>query len=206
MNQFQFTVQNPDGVLTVLFGEATPEQVVSCRKLAGAEWSKPLAVEDYLEQEDYLDLRPLVRDKGWRLWCLSLAHRPAEVLATCKTIPRDLLIRNISGTSRQKAYCIASVVTNPRYRGQGLASRLLEFVSQWLDGPGNAIASILHTSLGDFYDRRGWKKISAYQASLSWPVDFSPAGTRGQLPETRPLSSVEIPDLRPERERRRMLY
>ncbi|KAI0450100.1 hypothetical protein F5B21DRAFT_492328 [Xylaria acuta] len=195
MNQFTFTVQNPVRVMTVLFGEATPEQLVPCRKLAGAEFSTPLAVEDYLEFENSMDVKPLVGGRGWRVWCLSPAHHPTEVLATCKTIPRELLVRDVSGTSRQKAYCIASVVTNPRYRGQGLASRLLEFVSQWLDGPGNAVASMLYTSIGDFYDRRGWKKLSAYQASLSWPAELSPAGDRGQLLETRPLSNAEIPEL-----------
>ncbi|KAI0436942.1 hypothetical protein F4803DRAFT_540510 [Xylaria telfairii] len=195
MNQFTVRLQNPDRVVTVLFREATPEQVIPCRKLAGAEFRKPLAIDSYLKQEEYLDQKPLVRDRGWRMWCLSLADHPAEVLASCRTIPREVLIRDVSGTSRRNAYCIAAVVTNSQYRNQGFASRLLEFVSQWLDGPGDAAASILYTSIGDFYDRRGWKKIPARQASLSWPVDFSPARNRDQLSATDLLSSLQIPEL-----------
>ncbi|KAI0478268.1 hypothetical protein F4859DRAFT_479180 [Xylaria cf. heliscus] len=196
MTRFSFTLKNPDRVVDVLFGEATPEQVVPCRRLSGVEFiGELMAMEDFLEGEAYLDGKPLIREQGGRLWCLSLANDPAEVLTSCKTLPRELLVKDVSGTSRQNAYCIANVVTNPQYRNQGLASRLLELVSQWLDGPCNATASILYTSIGDFYVRRGWKKISAHQAALSWPVDFSPTGDRGHLPETRALSRAEIPQL-----------
>ncbi|KAI1420288.1 hypothetical protein F5Y12DRAFT_719671 [Xylaria sp. FL1777] len=195
MIQFEYTLRNPDRVLTIAFGEATPEQIVGCRRLEAAEFGKPLTQEDYVEGDHYLAQKPLVRDGGWRVWCLSLAHDPTEVLTTCKTIPRELFVRDVSGTTRQKAYCIATVATDPRYRGQGLASRLLEYVGAWLDGPGNAVASVLHTSIGDFYDRRGWKKLPAYLSLLSWPADSLPLVNRPRLPETRPVSSAEIPEL-----------
>ncbi|KAI1109211.1 hypothetical protein F5Y14DRAFT_41482 [Nemania sp. NC0429] len=194
-SHFTFALHNPDRVIAITFGEATPEQLVSCRKLAGAEFGTPLAEEDYIEQEQYLGQKPLVKDGGWRVWCLSPTNDRSEVLATCKTIPRELLVSRVSGTGSHKAYCIASVVTNPRYRGHGLASRLLELVAEWLDGPGDAVASILYSSIGDFYHRRGWRKIPASLASLSWPDDFSSSQDRGQLPETRTLSGMEVPKL-----------
>lgn len=146
---FTFTLRNPDRVIPIAFGGATPAQLVACRKLAGVEFGTPLAEEDYIEHEQYLGRKPLVKDKGWRVWCLSPTHDPSEVLATCKTIPRELLVSRASETGSHTAYCIASVVTNPRYRGQGLASRLLELVAGWLDGPGDAIASILYSSKVD---------------------------------------------------------
>ncbi|KAI1125661.1 hypothetical protein F5Y10DRAFT_279330 [Nemania abortiva] len=195
MNQFDFKLPTSDHTTSITFGEATSEQIVSCRKLAGAEFSKPLTRDDYVEQENYLKQKPLAKDGGLRVWCLSLTHDPSQVLATCKTIPRELLIRRVGGTSRQRAYCIASVVTNPQYRGLGLASRLLEFVAEWLDGPGDAVASVLYTSIGDFYHRRGWKMMPASQASLSWPSSFSPSVNRNQLPETRLISGKEVPEL-----------
>ncbi|KAI1347587.1 hypothetical protein F5Y01DRAFT_240257 [Xylaria sp. FL0043] len=196
MNQFTFDLTQGE-VLTLTFGEATHEQLISCGHLAWAEFGKPLCKEDFVEQQQYLAQKPLVRDKlkGWRIWCLSSVHDPAQVLATCRTIPRELLIRDENGMSRQKGYCIASVVTHPRYRGQGLASRLLEHISAWLDGPGDAVASILFTSIGDFYEHRGWKKLPAYLATLSWPDDSLPVIIRAQLPETRSLSTSEIPEL-----------
>ncbi|KAK5637460.1 hypothetical protein RRF57_013175 [Xylaria bambusicola] len=195
MNQFEITLRNPDRVLTVAFGEATPEQELSCRHLAAAEWSMPLSKEDYVEQEKYLSQKPLVSNRGWRLWCLSLLDHPSEVLATCKTIPRELLIRDVSVVGRAKAYCIASVVTHPQYRGLGLASRLLEYVSAWLDGPGDAVVSVLYTSIGDFYERRGWAKLPAIQSTLSWPADFSSMKDGARLPVTNPILSTELLEL-----------
>ncbi|KAI0424999.1 hypothetical protein F5Y09DRAFT_322862 [Xylaria sp. FL1042] len=196
MNQFAFNLTQGE-VLTITFGEATHGQLLPCRHLAWAEFGKPLSKEDYVEQQQYLAQKPLVSDKlkGWRIWCLSLAHDPTQILTTCKTIPRELLIRDDSGMRRQKGYCIASVVTHPRYRGQGLATRLLKFVGTWLDGPGDAIASMLFTSIGDFYDHRGWKKLPAYLATLSWAANSLPVISRAQLLETRPLSNSEIPQL-----------
>ncbi|KAI0202307.1 hypothetical protein F4808DRAFT_71959 [Astrocystis sublimbata] len=192
MSEFEITMR--DRVTTVHFGQATPDQLAPCRKLAGAEFGKPLDIQEYLEQESYLDQKPLVRDGRCHTWCLSLAHHPTEVLATCKTILREILVKEYSGVSWQTAYCIACVATDPRYRGQGLASQLLKNVSQWLDGPGQARASVLYTSIGDFYDRRGWKKVAAYQTSLSWPPDLLVADRR-QLPSTRPITNLEIPGL-----------
>ncbi|KAI0508457.1 hypothetical protein F5B22DRAFT_649950 [Xylaria bambusicola] len=195
MREFAIKLQDPDRVLTVAFGEATPEQELSCRHLAAAEWSMPLNKEDYVEQGIYLSQKPLVKNKGWRLWCLYLLDHPGEVLATCKTIPRELLIRDVSGLSRAKAYCIASVVAHPQYRGLGLASRLLEYVKVWLDGPGDAAASMLYTSIGDFYERRDWAKLPAIQSTLSWTADFSPWTHRAGPPVTRLILSTELPEL-----------
>ncbi|KAI1300891.1 hypothetical protein F5Y03DRAFT_221332 [Xylaria venustula] len=195
MNQFEFTLRNPDRVLNITFGEATPEQLLQCRYIAAAEFGQPLTKEDYVKLEELLAQKPLATDKGLRVWCLSLTHDPAQVLTTCKTLPREYLIHDMSGVSRQKAYCIAAVATDPRYRGQGLASRLLEFVAAWLDAPGNAVASFLYTSIGDFYNRRGWKKVPAYLATLSWPSNSLPSIDRALLPETRSVLSTDLSEL-----------
>ncbi|KAI1363139.1 hypothetical protein F5Y08DRAFT_252686 [Xylaria arbuscula] len=195
MDEFEIKLRDSDVVQTVVFGEATPEQLLRSRQLAGAEFGKPLTIEDYVETEKYLAQKPLVSDGGWQIWCLSLAQKPHEVLAACKTIHREVLVRDMSGIHRQSAYCIATVVTDPRYRGQGLQSRLLQYVSSWLDGPGNAVASMLYTSIGDFYDRRGWKMLPAYQATLSWHADSVLPTSRPNLPSTRPVLRAEVPAL-----------
>lgn len=137
------------GTIAVVFGEANPEQRIQCFKLAAAAFGLPLSEEDYIKREEYLGDRPLTRNKGWRIWCLSLAEDPNKVLATCKTMHRDLLVRDPDGTHKHQAYCISSVVTDTQYRGHGLASQLLKHVAEWLDGPGNAVASMLYTIVGD---------------------------------------------------------
>ncbi|KAI0967042.1 hypothetical protein F4678DRAFT_475489 [Xylaria arbuscula] len=173
----------------------TPDQLLQCRYIAAVEFGKSLSKEEYVEQEDYLAEQPLVADKGWHVWCLSLVQDPAQVLTTCKTISRELLIRDASCVSRQKAYYIANVATDPRYRGQGLASRLLEYVAGWLDGPGDAAASILYTSIADLYGPSGWKKLPAYLTTLSWPSSSLPLFDRASLPETRSVLSTDISKL-----------
>lgn len=83
--------------MTVNFSEATPGQLTKYRKLASAEFGRHLFLkkkEDYLEHELYLDQKPLVGDHEWRTWCLSPAYDSNEVLATCRTIPRDILFRD----------------------------------------------------------------------------------------------------------------
>lgn len=143
------TLTGKHGSIDVVFGEATPEQQVQCFKLAATAFGAPLSEEDYIQREEYLGQRPLTRNKGWRIWSLSSAEDPSQVLATCKTMHRDLLVRDAEGTRTRQAYCISSVVTSSQHRGLGLASQLLKHVAEWLDGPGDAVASMLYTIVGD---------------------------------------------------------
>lgn len=143
------TVMTASGQILVTMSEATPQQQQQCYKLAAAAFASPLSQEDYLKREQFLESRPLTRNNGCRLWCVYLADGVEEVLATCKTIDRDLLIKTSDGISEGGGYCIASVVTDPRYRNSGLASLLLRYVGDWMDGPGKAAASMLYTSIGN---------------------------------------------------------
>jgi GNAT superfamily N-acetyltransferase len=46
-------------------------------------------------------------------------------------------------------------MTTLPYRGHGLASIMLQHAAQWLDGPGDAAASILYSGMPRFYERAG---------------------------------------------------
>lgn len=138
-----------EGPMAIVFGEATPEQQIQCCKLVSAAFGSPLSEEDFLEREKHLGQQPLTRNHGWRCWCLSPPNKPNHVLATCKTIRRNLLVRDASGSREQQGYCISSVVTDSRYRQLGLASFLLKRVAEWMDGPGDGIASMLYCSIGN---------------------------------------------------------
>lgn len=151
----------------VVFGEANPEQQVRCYQLAAMAFGPPLSEADYVEREEYLGQRPLARNKGWRIWCLSLAEDPSEVLATCKTIRKDLVVRDSDGSREEQAYCIASVFTNPRYRGHGFASLLMKHVAEWMDGPGSAAASMLYTIVGDVRTRKQTILFDAYGSNIA---------------------------------------
>ncbi|KAI2619241.1 hypothetical protein GGR54DRAFT_135615 [Hypoxylon sp. NC1633] len=208
------TLNNPQGTLSVVFSEATfsPEARVRCSKLAWTAFGGPLTLEEYLERELYLGELPLARGTGWRFWCLTPADDRSHMLAMCKTLHRDLLVRGPDPTPcaemsirQEQGYCVCSVVTDAAYRGRGLASVLLRNVAAWLDGPGDATASILYSEVGDFYVSKGWHTLDAFQSTLTVPLTPSsspipsssppPAKHPPQLPATRLLSGAEIPSL-----------
>ncbi|KAI2776178.1 hypothetical protein F4815DRAFT_364313 [Daldinia loculata] len=199
--QQPITIENARGMLKVIFSEAmTPEERVRSAKLASTAFGKSLTPEGYLEREEYLASQPLAQGTGWRWWCLTLADNPEQVLAMCKTMHRDLLVRDGSATRgeavarREQGYCICSVVTDSTYRGRGLASVLLKGVAEWVDGPGNATASILYSDVGDFYVSKGWDILDSFESILTVPLSVPHKG-QVQFPETRPLTTDDIPHL-----------
>lgn len=133
--------------ITLFFGEATAEQKLECYKLGATGFRHPLTTEQYIQREQFVDTLPLTRGSGWRFWCLYNREQPKQILSTCKTIPRDIIIRDASGVRRERGYCIASVVSDSAYRGQGLASFLLKKVAEWMDGPGQGAVSFVYSGL-----------------------------------------------------------
>ncbi|KAI8958932.1 hypothetical protein F5Y11DRAFT_334616 [Daldinia sp. FL1419] len=197
----QITIEDARGTLKLAFFEATdPQDRIRCAKLASTAFGKSLTQEGYLEREEYLAKQPLARGTGWRWWCLALIDDPEQVLAMCKTMHRDLLVRDGSAprgeavVRQEQGYCICSVVTSSTYRGRGLASVLLKEVAGWLDGPGNATASILYSDVGDFYVNKGWNVLAASESILTVPLSILPKD-KAQFPETRPLTADDVPTL-----------
>ncbi|KAG4223629.1 hypothetical protein PC116_g27907 [Phytophthora cactorum] len=197
----RISIEDARGTLNVVFSEATAQQdKILCAKLASTAFGKSLTPEGYLEREDYLAKQPLARGTGWRWWYLTLADDPEQVLAMCKTMHRDLLVRDGSATGeklsvrQEQGYCICSVVTSSSYRGRGLASIMLKAVAKWLDGPGNATASILYSDVGDFYVSKGWNMLDSFESILTVPQTL-PSKAQAQFPETRPLTLDDIPRL-----------
>lgn len=197
------TIDGPKGRLGSTFGEATdPAQRVVCYDLAAAAFGAPLSGPEYREREEHLGGRPLLRDGGWRFWCLASAADPLLVYATCKTIRRDLLVRDGAGADEnggdgdvriEPGYCIAAVVTDDRFRGYGLAAALLRHVAEWLDAPGRCYASMLYTIVGDFYVDKGWQTFPVSQGTILTPDTHPTVGL--DMPETRTLKADEIADL-----------
>ncbi|PGH05641.1 hypothetical protein GX51_02800 [Blastomyces parvus] len=198
--QLSTTIDGPEGSEVVVFNEATTdEQQVKCFKIVGASFGWPLPEADYIEREKFLVQRPLTRSNGAgvRWWCLQVQAGDGcgRVVATCKTLNRDLLIRTAAGNTRQgQGYCIGAVATDKRYRRLGLAEFLLRAVARWMDGPGGAEASMLYSSVGKYYTNKGWKMLPAFQSvlSVSQPVISL---NRSGLPTTQPLMPDEIPAL-----------
>ncbi|KAI1264794.1 hypothetical protein F5Y18DRAFT_417379 [Xylariaceae sp. FL1019] len=192
------TVAGPEGPITVYFGEASTEQRAQCYSLAGAEFGYPLSDDDYREREIYLGERPLTANGGCQYWCLfvELETGLTRVLASCKTIRRQLLLANATcGIWGGVGYCIASVVTDPQYRRMGLTSLLLQHLGDWMDRLGGATASMLYSSIGNFYERRGWKKKDCTLCVLTRIEVPLPKEVGLSLPQSFLLGRKDIPQL-----------
>ncbi|OTA63134.1 hypothetical protein K449DRAFT_368884 [Hypoxylon sp. EC38] len=190
------TIEDPRGSLAVIFFEATTrEDRIRGSKLANTAFGKSLSEESYLEREDYLADLPLARGTGWRWFSLALADNPEHVVAMCKTLHRDLLIRDSAGMRQEQGYCICSVITDSRYRGRGLATVLMKNIAEWLDGPGGAAASTLYSDVGDYYVNRGWDMCDAFQSTITVPPTPPSRDQRAKLPETRILTVDDLPHL-----------
>ncbi|KAK4062803.1 uncharacterized protein Triagg1_9673 [Trichoderma aggressivum f. europaeum] len=214
---FSTTVQGPSGPLKIVFGEETPEQRLACCEVIVASYAPSFPASAIVELEEYLSQHPLTLNQGTRFWCISLDDDTGSVLALCKTIRRRFLVKDSESMREESGYCISTVATHPQYRRLGLATLLIQQVAKWLDGPADAAASMLYTSVGDvrdnhflaglmpssrpiltfsqFYVRSGWQMIPSIISNMTNISDDSQLGHRAGLPSTRLLANEEIPAL-----------
>lgn len=146
------TVKGPNGHLNVALGEATHEQILPWCGIVTAAFAPSFPGSAFLAQEQCLSQHPLTLNQGTRFWCVYLAEDPKTLLAVAKTVRRQFLIRDSESVHEETGYCIGYVGTHPDYRRLGLASLLIKHVAEWLDGPADAAASMLYTSVGDVSD------------------------------------------------------
>ncbi|KAI1326685.1 hypothetical protein F5Y16DRAFT_400185 [Xylariaceae sp. FL0255] len=158
------------------------------------------------------------------------------VVACCKTVRREVLFVRLDGArhgSREEegdgeeekgteekvetgiGYCVASVVTDPRYRGYGLAGLLLRHLTAWLDGhasasgvetdgsanssdddddddddKGNAVASMLYSEVDNFYEHRGWARQRVFSTTLTRKTSSRVSSTDTPPPDSSSISKL----------------
>jgi hypothetical protein len=115
------------------------------------------------------------------------------VLTTCKTIIRKIVVRDSDGTRVESSYCIASVITDERYRKLGLATVLLSNIAAWLDNETPTNASMLYSSAERFYVSRGWDLLPSVQVSITGGNEF--VGSALNRPATWYLRKDDLPAL-----------
>ncbi|KAL6899943.1 hypothetical protein GGI43DRAFT_427653 [Trichoderma evansii] len=186
------TIKGPSGPLNVVLGEATPEQRFPWCAVVTAAFAPSFPASAFEAHEEYLAQHPLTVNQGTRFWCISLADDPKVVLAVTKTVRRPFLVRDSESVREENGYCIGYVGTHPDYRRLGLASLLIKHVAEWLDGPADAAASMLYTSVGDFYVSQGWELIPSMVSNITHPSGEFQPGDRAGLPSTRLLADEEI--------------
>lgn len=143
------TIKGPSGPFNVVLGEATPEQRFPWCEIVTAAFAPSFPASAFEAHEEYLAQHPLTLNQGTRFWCVSLVDDPKVVLAVTKTVRRRFLVKDSESVREEDGYCIGYVGTHPDYRRLGLASLLIKHVAEWLDGPADAAASMLYTSVGD---------------------------------------------------------
>jgi RimJ/RimL family protein N-acetyltransferase len=147
MGSQEIFVQDGSKRCPLTFGEATESKFDLCNELAAKAFSGP-NTEQYERREQLLAQTPLMRDGGRRIWCLYKTEQPQEIVASCRIIRRQLLVRGPRGVTTERGFAIAGVCTDARYRGQGLASIIMRKTAEWMDVDGQAYASLLYSIVG----------------------------------------------------------
>lgn len=193
----------------IVFSEATPEQRQLAWELSAEAWAAPMALGDYVERERYLAEQELTRGGRSRHWVLYLKGYPRQVIASCETTRKPVLISSAGGGPVREGYgcTVANVYTNPIYRRQGMAAFLLRRVQEQMDADSDF--SVLYSDSGrNYYAGLGWSPFASRQATLTLlpppgssprshqqnrftPIDFTPS----QPSRTRPLRMSELHDL-----------
>ncbi|KAK3355335.1 hypothetical protein B0H65DRAFT_44329 [Neurospora tetraspora] len=170
------------------FCEATPEQRELAWKLNGAAWARPMSIETYVAREIHLSEQELTKDGSCKYWVLHLKGYPRQIIASCETTRKKVLISE-NGVSREGyGYGIASVYTNPDYRRQGMAATLLRHVQKAMDRDSDL--SVLYSDIGrQYYSNLGWHVFPSEEVTLTY---IPPASTSGNeapaLQHTQPDS------------------
>jgi GNAT superfamily N-acetyltransferase len=138
----------PISASEVKFHEATPTQRVETWRLNSLSWAAPLALDDYLRREQRLGETDFTANGLNRYWVLTKTTDPEEVVASCETTRKTVHCGGAGGYREVRAYAIASVYTNPKYRRNGMAALLLTGLKQWMDVEGGAECSALYSDIG----------------------------------------------------------
>lgn len=150
----------------ITFAEATLAQCEISWRLRGEAWASPMSIEDYVERERHLAEQELTRE-GCRHWVLYLTGYPRQVIASCESTRKRVLISDGHGGSIREShgYTIANVYTNPAWRRQGCAAFLLRRVNEQLDLDSDC--SVLYSDSGRmYYGGLGWVPFPSWQANL----------------------------------------
>lgn len=170
----------------------TAEERRKVWELTHTMWGNALKMEDYLHREDYLTTVPLAMQNGITHWILTDSRRAPNdrpILSSCETLRKPAMAA-AAATSPVVvdgvAHGIASVYTDPQYRGKGYAGRMLIELGKQLERwqvmsaahgvvgqkadekEPKTLFSVLYSDIGKtFYTGKGWPAFPS--THLSFP-------------------------------------
>ncbi|CAN8102335.1 unnamed protein product [Discula destructiva] len=204
---------SPDLVLA----ESTKAELQYIWALHHPMWGPALKLEDYLNREEFLMTVPLAKNGGVTHWILtnkngSPDNRP--IYASCESLRKRALASRVGPDGQVViqdgiAHGIASVFTNPTYRGKGYASRMMAELGpklkEWSEGRKEpksggsgdeetvvtrSLFSVLYSDIGKtFYAKNGWAAFDS--AHLS----FQPAAEGAAAPAAAKVKPLGYHDL-----------
>lgn len=188
-----FIVDQKTTTEDVLFTRADGEIQKQAWRLNGEAWAAPLSIDDYVNREIHLSKQSLSKDGGCTYWVLAHKADPTHIVASCESIQKTLFIAGKDagvddGFREAKAYAVASVYTNPKYRRLGMAAYMLRKLQDQLDD--DSECSALYSDLGKiYYASLGWEPFPSDQATIYLQTD------NFALPETPRIKFLTLDDL-----------
>ena len=214
------SADHPDLVLA----ESTRSELQHVWSLHHTMWGPALRLEDYLAREEFLMTVPLAKGGGVTHWILTdrnAAPDDRPIYASCESLRKRALVARPgpSGPVVQEgiAHGIASVFTNPEYRGKGYASRMMKELGPRLadwsegrrepkEGGGNgggdddsaatrSLFSVLYSDIGkEFYAKNGWAAFESTHLCFkpAAPADAANAPSSSSSSKAKPLGYHDL--------------
>ncbi|KAK4206838.1 hypothetical protein QBC37DRAFT_114071 [Rhypophila decipiens] len=157
----------------VIFGEATAKQREIISTMGGSP-QPPLTPEEYLMSQKTLSRPGTKVYEDIRYFCLFHKDETEMLISACEVHHRQAVVSDTSGASPDvitvNAYAIASVYTPPQFRGQGMASFMLQRLQELVDQGGYEVGVLYSAIGGDFYGRLGWAAFDRRELVISLDV------------------------------------
>jgi GNAT superfamily N-acetyltransferase len=139
------------------------------------EFAAPLlTLDQYIDRERYLGEQAFAK----RLTCWVLLNEENDILSACETYKRPCMARIDGKLIQGDCMAIGSVVTPPRHRKKGYATRMLKLLKDQMHSMEGVISSTLYSDIGPtYYDRLGWKcfkSVSLIYEAKQYPVQLEP--------------------------------
>ncbi|KAL1838547.1 hypothetical protein VTJ49DRAFT_2545 [Mycothermus thermophilus] len=159
-------------IADVVFTEATPHQRILSWTLNGASWAGNMTLDQHIGRETALSEAALSANGGTTYFILHPRDDPETIVSACEvTRKRACVLSGEDGGNQPRevtAYGIASVFTNPRFRGRGMASHMLRKVQEFVDNELKAEFGALYSDIGrEYYTRLGWRDWRTPQLLLT---------------------------------------
>lgn len=180
----------------LILAESTKAELQHVWTLHHPMWGPALTLENYLNREEFLMTVPLAKNGGVTHWILTDRNGTPDnrpIYASCESLRKRALASRLDPDGQVVlqegiAHGIASVFTNPTYRGKGYASRMMADLGpklkEWSEGRKEpkddeedtvitrSLFSVLYSDIGKtFYAKNGW---AAFESSH---LCFKPAET-----------------------------